>query len=219
MPLRSLGAAAGPSLRTVLATPAVAVAALAALPAAVTVARGGHDLQRAIVAAAVLSGAAYAFAVDDPAEATLAASPSPVRTRLTLRVVAVTIAVASAWLVIAGCAWLAGAALGPLGPRAAEATAAAGVAITAGRCDPHRAAPDGLWGAIAAVVVLLGMTLVARHQPWLPTLGQSDQALGWWVVAAVAWLGAWWVTRDPAAGTPATGTRRSEHGDRRPRAR
>jgi hypothetical protein len=195
-----MSAAVGPSLRTVMSTPAIAVAPLAALPAVVTIVHGGQDLRGATVAAALLSGAAYGFAVDDPAAATLAASPSPVRNRLALRVLAVTITVAAAWLVIAVCAWLTSAPLGPLGPRAAEGAAAAGLAITAARWGPRSAPPDGLRGAIVAIVVPLAITVVARsHQLLLPTLGRPDHATGWWAMAAITWLGAWWATRDPAA--------------------
>jgi hypothetical protein len=192
-----LGSAAVPSLRTVLATPGVAVAALAALPAVVSAARGGHDLRTAVVAAALVSGAACGFAVDDPAAVTLAASPTPLRARLALRVLALAVASGGAWLVVAACARLAGAPLAPLGPRAAEAAAAAGLAIVAARGGSRRASPDGLSGAAAALAVPLAMTLVGRHQTWIPAVGRSDQALRWWAVAALAWIAVWCGTRDP----------------------
>mgnify|MGYP000751782012 CR=1 FL=1 len=58
-----------------------AIAGLAAVPSAVVLLRGGSSYDGALVAAALAFGASTAFAVEDPAEETLSASPTPLAAR------------------------------------------------------------------------------------------------------------------------------------------
>jgi hypothetical protein len=103
---RVLGSRFGPARRRALALgwrpctrglplPTLAgVAALAALPSLVVLARHGRSYDGALVVAALALGAASAFAVDDPAEETLSTSPTPLALRRLLRLGSIVLGVA-----------------------------------------------------------------------------------------------------------------------------
>jgi hypothetical protein len=89
--------------------------------------------------------------------------------------------------------------LGPLLPRAAEATAAAGISVLVASLQwPDGEAGAGLSGAGAAVLGLLTSTVMAVRYPWLPTLGATDDTGEWWTLALAAWAAAAYLNRDPA---------------------
>lgn len=179
-----------------------ALAALAALPTVVTVAQGGRDLELALVAAALVGGAAIAFGVDDDAAAVLAPSPTTLVWRRATSILAATLIVATGWaaVLVVGGATVA-ISTQELRSLGVEAVTAAGVGIAAAAWisrdrDQER---TGLAGAATAIVSMLFITVLAMRYPWLPALGRAQNHDRWLWVAGIAWAGVWWTARDPAA--------------------
>lgn len=178
------------------------VAALAALPTLVTVARGGTRLAGALAVAALLGGAGLGYALDDPASPVLAASPIPLGVRRLRRVVVAAAIVGTAWALSAavavGSGHLAGA--GTVRGWGALALAASGVALAVGAVgqralDQRR---PGFAGLVAAVLTVLVSSVLAQRYPWLPTVASPRAAGRWAAVAVPAWAIAAWASRDPA---------------------
>jgi hypothetical protein len=177
-----------------------AVAGLAAAPTVVVLLRHGHDATGALVAAALVAGAAVAFAVDDPAEETLAASPTNLATRRLVRLSAIALGVAAMALLLVVLAALVGTVrAADLGRRAAELAATAGLAAGLGGAARRRvlagAAPGAAVGAV--LTVLLVSALRFRYRA-LPALVDSPHHARWWLLAAAGGALATWTWRDPA---------------------
>jgi hypothetical protein len=177
------------------------MSALAAAPTLITVARSGRNLELALIAAAVVGGAGFAYAVDDDAAATLAASPTPLAPRRAARIVGAALVATTGWLVVFVVAWGAGLLGGMrIGDLAIEGVTAAGVAVAVAAA--LRRALDvehtGLAGAATAVVGMLFITMLSTRYPWLPALGSPLRHDAWLLVALAAWVGVGWTARDPA---------------------
>ena len=199
--MRTAVALLRPTARAVPLRSIAGVAALAAAPAVITVARGGTDLAYAWVAAAVVGGAGLAYAVDDDAEVLVAPSPVPLWLRRALRLLIAAAVVTAGWSV----ATVAGAGAGllegrPTSDLAVEAFTAAGVAIAVAGAAHRRLGVDqaGLGGAATGVLSLLVVTALASRYAWLPRLGAAEQHDRWLWVAALGWAVTAWTSRDPA---------------------
>lgn len=177
-----------------------AIAGLAAAPSAVVLLRGGRSYDGALVAAALAFGASAAFAVDDPAEETLSASPTPLAHRRLLRLAAIVlgVAVASGLLLVVAASSPGGLAGGDVARRAAELAATSGlagaVAGLARRQGVLWAAHGGATGGLLAVLVI---TSFAYRYGDLPALVDSPHHARWWLVGLTGWLVAGWTWRDP----------------------
>lgn len=177
-----------------------ATVALAALPAVVTVARGGTDLGVAVGLLVLGSGASLAWAVDDPTEDLLTPMPVGAPVRAALRLLA---AASVAGLVLA--ATLGVVAAGPglprdLAERVPEGAAAAAVALAVAFVAAHRGERMvGAGGAIAGIVVPIVVAGLAMRWPtWLPAFASGDVHTRWWLIVAVGTLVAARNGRDPA---------------------
>jgi hypothetical protein len=154
------------------------------LPTTITVARGGTNLFGASIFAAVVGGAALAWAVDDGGGDGLAATPISSSRRLVMRMVAVS-GVASLWWTLAAAVAAVGPGLPPtLGLRTAEATAAAAiaaaVALIAAR---HGETSVGPLGVIAGVLGTVTVAALAMRWAWIPTFLPTSAHGRWWLVA------------------------------------
>lgn len=150
----------------------------------------------------VMIAAFTAFVVDDPAESTLAASPTPLRARRLHRVVLVLPSLSAAWAVAAARAGLLGDMWAPVGRLfaleglmySAVAVAVTGAVIRLGHSGP--AAMAG-----TCVVLALSFVAVAIPPPWSP-VPSSPLAPGatarMLTLTALAALVAAWAARDPA---------------------
>lgn len=179
-----------------------ATVALAALPAVVTVARGGGDLGVAVVLLVLGTGASLAWAVDDPAEDLLAPMPVSAPMRAAVRVLA---AASVAGLVLAATLGVlaAGPGLpGDLAERVPEGAAAGAVALAVAFGAAHRGERMvGASGAIAGIVLPMVVAGMAMRWPtWLPTFASGDLHTRWWLIVAVGALVAARFGRDPARG-------------------
>lgn len=188
-----------PSARSL--PPALAgVAALVVAPTGVVLLRGGHDHRHALVAAAVVAGAAVAFAVDDPAAETLAASPTPLAARRAVRLSAVLLGVALLAALVVSIAVAGGSVgAGDLARRGAELAAAAGLAAAAaGTADRRRLPSAAIGGAVAGLLGVLLVSAFAYRHDALPALVASPVHARWWLLAGAGWAVAAWSWRDPA---------------------
>jgi hypothetical protein len=179
----------------------IATVGLAGLPALVTVARGGTDLGVGIVLLALGTGAALAWAVDDPTEDLLAPTPVSAPVRAATRVLAAAVV---AGLVCA--AILAIVAAGPglppdLGDRLAEAAAAGAVALAAAFVAAGQG--ERLVGAGGVVAGLLVPAVVAglamRWPDWFPTFDGGRLHDRWWLLVAAGLVVVARVGRDPSS--------------------
>ena len=148
--------------------------------------------------------AAAAFAMDDPAAATLASSPTPLVARRAHRVAVVAAAVAGGWLLAAGRAG----ALGASWDRAGSALAlelatylavALAVAALAAWWTPE--APVGAAGAVAVLGLAIGAAALPGRWAPIPSSPYFDGArarLAIGLAAAVCLLAV--ASRDPARG-------------------
>ena len=174
--------------------------ALAALPTLIVVARGGTSFDGALVIAALVVGALLAFSVEDPAEETLAASPTTLARRRVVRLSALFVGgglVAAVVLVVAaGQGGDVG--RGDLGRRIAELAAVSGLAIASASAARRRGVPGAVHGgaAVAVLAVLLISSLAYRFHS-LPALLDDPEHERWLLVAAVGWLATAWSWRDP----------------------
>ena len=196
-------AIAGPLLRTQLRTTVLGAALLAAAPAVYAALRGEHNLSFAVSVAAIAGAATLGFAVDDPAEATLAPCPVPRATRRTCRAAFIVIAIGMSWTVVAKAARAADYAVGPLSDRAPETLAAAMVAL-AFASGASRAGSDspGLAALVATVLAVAASSGMSLYLIWLPQLGDPSHRGRWWIVAVVGAGGSWWLSRDPSKRRP-----------------
>ena len=189
-----------PSTRGLPLGTLTAVAGLAAAPTMYRLVRGDTSLGGALVAAAVFLGTTSAFVVDDPAEETLAASPTSLARRRLLRLGAIFLGVAVVALVLVTIASAVGdVSFDELGRRAAELAAVSGLAAAAAASAHRRSVPTPAHGG--AVVGLVGVALISAlayrfHR--LPALTDSPVHERWWWLAAAGWALAAWSWRDPA---------------------
>jgi hypothetical protein len=178
------------------------VAALAAMPTLVTVARGGRNLDLALVAAALVGGAALAYSVDDDAASVVAPSPTTLGVRRATSIFAATLVVATSWaavLAVGGTTvTISTQDIRNLGVDAVTA-AGVGIAVAAWIARDRGEERTGLAGSATAIVLMLFITVLAMRYPWLPALGRAQNHDRWLWLAGVAWAGVWWTARDPAA--------------------
>jgi len=177
-----------------------AIAGLAAAPSAVVLLRGGHSFGGALVAAALAFGASTAFALEDPAEETLSASPTPLAHRRLLRLAAIVLGVAvlSGLLLLVAASSPGGLTAGAAARRAAELAAASGLAGAVAGMARRQGAPWAAHGgATAGLLVVLVITSFAYRYRTLPALVDSPHHARWWLVGLVGWLVACWTWRDP----------------------
>ncbi|MEO6629050.1 MAG: hypothetical protein ABIP03_10835 [Aquihabitans sp.] len=191
------------TVRTVPMRSVAGLAAAAALPMVVTVAHGGTRLDVPLVVAGLLGAATLGYAIDDPARATVEASPTPLRVRRAWRLGVVLAVVVAGWVVTLGT----GASSGylpeaaALRARGAEALAAAGIALAlAGMVQREMdLARVGFVALVGTVVGVLTVTVLAVRVDWLPAIGGTGSVVRWLWVGAMAWAVAGWASRDPAA--------------------
>lgn len=196
-------AIAAPLLRAMIRTPVVAVAVLIAAPAVYAAARGHHDLSFPVTLASIVGAASIAFAIDDPAEATLTPCPIHRCARRSIRVALIAVALAASWAVVAVSAHAAGYALGSLRNRLAETLAAGAISVAfAARAGRDGSDSPGLAAVTATILAFSVSSGLAINLTWLPQLGNPTHTTRWWIVAAIAAAAAWWWSRDPSARTP-----------------
>ncbi len=192
--------AARPTARS-LPPGAAASMALAVAPAVLTVASGGANLSGAAMASSLVAGALLGFAIDDPAAAVLAASPTPLFARRLHRVAALLVLAAAVAGVVALLVALVhdGPAIS-LSERVREGAAAAGVATAAAtwlaRSTGERR--PGSFGLMLGLLAPLVVSALAWRVRGLPALGTAQYASRWWWVAVVGWTAAAWWSRDLA---------------------
>lgn len=179
-----------------------ATAAMAAVPSLVVALQKGRSYDGALVAAALALGAATAFAVEDPAEETLSASPTPLAGRRLLRLFAIGLgaALTSALVVLAAALFTPGGLSGAdVARRAAELAATSGLACAVAGLVQRRSAPWAAHGGAAAglLLVLLVSGFAYRYVE-LPALVQSPHHARWWGLGVLGWTVAGWTWRDPA---------------------
>lgn len=198
---RTLRQAWRPGVRGLPLPTLAAVAALAAAPTFVVAARGASGFDGALTAAALVGGAAAAFTVDDPADETLAASPTGLAWRRAVRAsgIALGLSLLAAFLVAAALL-LGDVGAAALGRRAAELVATAALsAAVAGLVHRSNGSPAAHAGAVGGVLgVLLVAALGQRLLRPLPSLLEGPHHSRWWLVAAAAAAAAAWTWRDPA---------------------
>lgn len=190
--------------RAALRTPVGGYAVLLAVPAVISVARGGRDLQVTAGFALLASGSACAFVLDDLSRDALSACPRGWTLRHLSGAVIVAGALAGTWAVIAGLVIVYDARVGSLRDLLPATAASAAMAVAfagAGRVSASRV---GLASAIAALLALYVVSGLSMWTPiaWLPTLGMPAHARRWWTIAATGALAAAWFLRDPAARRP-----------------
>lgn len=191
-----------PTIRVLGRTPAFVGAGLAAAPVLLTIIRGGTDLERAVVAAAVIGAASLAFAVADPTAIVAPAASVSVPIRQALSLVVVASAVLLAWVTCWLAAELRGLDLGDVSRLGAQAVATAGVGLALASGFARRGEPNpGMSGATGALLVVLTSSALSTRYPILPTLVDGRWSRWWWVTLGGWSLAAWW-SRDPAARSP-----------------
>lgn len=197
---RSTLRAWGPATRGMPLPTIAALLGLTALPTMGNLASGGRDFAGSLVAAGVLGATAAAFAVDDVAGETLAASPTSLARRRALRLGSLVLITGVVWAALILVASLRGSVAGSdLGDRAAEAAAVAGIALaTAGWAHRRQAAGAALAGALGGGLAVLLVTALAQRFDGIPALMATTQHGRWWYLAATAWAVAAWTWRDPA---------------------
>ncbi len=189
-----------PTARVAHLGPAAATVALGALPAVVTVARGGTDLRAAAVLLALAAGASLGWAAEDRAKDVLAATPIGSSTRALVRVAAVALAavavVAAALVVVASGPGLPAG----LADRVPELAAAAGAGLAAGFIAQRRGERAAGAGAVLAGLLVPG-AVAATAVRWpdrFPTFESGGVHERWWLLAAAGVVVAARYGRDPA---------------------
>ena len=172
---------------------------LAAVPAILTLARGGNDLFAPLVVMAVVSGAAVGWAVDDPAAELLASLPAGTPVRTAVRVCAAGLVAAAGFGAV-----LAAVAVGPglpplVGDRWPEAAAAAATALAVGLLAARRgeraAGAGAVTAGVLATVFVAGLSFKLKE---LPSFLAGPHHARWWLVALLALAVALHAGRDPA---------------------
>ena len=198
--MSAVGRAAWPTAKASHLGATAATGALAAVPAVVTLARGGTDIGLAVVLIVLGAGASVAWAIDDDSDSSLSAMPVSGPMRLSVRIAAAAIVAALvmsvAFIVIA---------IGPgipsdLSDRAPEGITAAAVALAFALAVARRGEPTA--GATGAIAGLLAPAVVAglatRWPDVFPTFSPGPLHVRWWWLAAAAALVAAWNGRDVA---------------------
>jgi hypothetical protein len=196
---RIRGRAWRPSARGLPIPTLAAAVALAAAPTLIVILQSGRSHSGALAAAALLLGAMVGYAVEDPAEETLSATPTSLARRRLLRLGTIAVGVAlTGVLLVVVAATRTDVAAAELGRRLVELLAASGIAAAVAGSAQRRGANGAAPGA--AVTALVGMLLVASlaHRfSQLPTLMSSVHHERWWWVAIAGWAVAGWTWRDP----------------------
>lgn len=197
---RVLALAWRPAVRGMDARTAAAAVGLALAPTLLALLRGSDDFGASLLVAVVVLGAAAAVAVEDPAEETLAASPTGVVWRRLVRMSAIAVATALViGTVVAVSLGADGITAAEVARRAVELAAVAGVsaglAAWAARAGLQGAAHGGAVGGALAVLLIAAF---AQRYRWLPSLGTAPHHERWWLVAAAGWAAAAWASREPA---------------------
>ena len=198
--MRTTAAAVRPTARGIPLPSIGVVAALAAAPVVITVLTGGSDLTLASVVAAVVGGAGVALGIDDGAAGLLAASPTPLAVRRTLRLLLAGAAMASAWVVAAAVAAAVAVPHRPSLPDlAVEALVSASIAVGIGalsdRQGGHR---PGVTGAVGGFAGMLLVSLFSMRYDVLPRLGGGPNHNRWLVAGLAGVALAVWASLDPA---------------------
>ena len=198
--MSAVGRAAWPTAKASHLGATAATGVLAAIPALVTVARGGTDIGLAIVLIVLGAGASLAWAIDDDSDSSLASMPVSTPVRVSVRVAAAAMVAA----LVMGVAFMV-IALGPgipsdLSDRAPEGIAAAAVALAFALCVARRGERTaGATGAIAGLFVPAVVAGLATRWPdMFPTFSPGPLHVRWWWLAAAAALVVAWSGRDVA---------------------
>ncbi len=189
LPLRSLGA----------------VGLLVVVPTAVTSFRGGTDFVVPLTLGVLMGGAGLGYAFDDPASATLAASPTPLLVRRLWRLAMAVAIVGLAW----GVAFVVASVSAPLALHGMgrtwgyEVVSVAGLAVAINAAGQRRLGVGslGFAGLVGSLLVVFTVSVTAARLPWLPSVAFPEAADRWLWVAIPAWLVAGWNSRDLACQT------------------
>jgi hypothetical protein len=194
-----VAAAVVPTARVAHLGAAAATVSLAALPAIVTVARGGTDLSVALVVGGLVGGATLAWASDDPAAELLGSLPLSSPLRAAMRVACVAAVGVLGLAVVALVVELGPGLPSDVGDRAAEAGAAAGMALAVGCMATRRG--ERTVGPIGVVAGVVGPAVVAalsvRWPRLVPAFLESPIHDRWWIIAAVGAVVVARAGRDP----------------------
>lgn len=192
------------ALRTVARTvprPVGVLALLCAVPAISVAAAGRDSFGGALVAASLLAGAGAGYAADDPAAATLGASPTPLLLRRAARAALVIVPLLLGW----GTALVVAARYerGAVDVRSVVtelvATAAVSAAI-ASRASTSVAVSAGFGAGVGALLSMVTLSSLGYRWTALPVLGGGGATHDrWWWIAAACLAVALWSSRDPAA--------------------
>jgi hypothetical protein len=202
-----------PVLRTPPVHSAAAVVALAALPLAVTVLRGGHEVGAAVTAAGLIGATAFGLVVDDDAAPLTDAVVAPLWMRRAVRFVLVSTVVAVGWAAVL----LTAAAVDPapvdIGDRALEVLAVSGLSVSFASYLRRTGGPlrSGLPGGMAALLTVLTSSVLAVKYRYLPSVLFAEHHDRWVWIALAAWATAFTLARDPATRRFSTQTVRVEN--------
>ena len=171
----------------------------------------GHNLAEIYALALVASTAGLGFALDDPAEETVAASPTPLARRRIHRVAIVGAITAATWLVIAGVVATSDTQRFPTYDVVIEVAALAAIGLATSAMVQRRTQASG--GPTAALVVLVGPAflsgVVFRDVRVFPSLVPGQDLRDRWIWLALAGAAVLILTsRDPA------GRKRVRHNSR-----
>jgi hypothetical protein len=196
----AVGRAAWPTAKASHLGATAATGVLAAIPALVTMARGGTDIGLSVVLIVLAAGASVAWAIDDDSESSLSAMPVSAPVRVSVRVAAAAI-VAALMMSVAFIIVAIGPGIPPdLSDRAPEGMTAAAVALAFALGVARRGERTaGATGAIAGLFVPAVVASLATRWPDIfPTFSPGPLHVRWWWLAAAAALVAAWNGRDVA---------------------
>ncbi|MCU0270851.1 MAG: hypothetical protein MUF83_19705 [Acidimicrobiales bacterium] len=187
------------------------------LPTTVATVRGADDLSIPVMVTTIVLGAGVCLGLDDAAEATVAAVPTPRWLRRATRLAHVALALVVAAVLTAMVAAVGGGEVLPdLGHLVALAatTSAAALAITCRLPSDGGHRTIGGAGSAGALLGVLAVAMLSLRLTWLPTPGDVGSTGRWWLLAAVLGLAAL-----PTFDDPARRPYRYDHGptSRRPR--
>lgn len=176
--------------------------AFAALPVALAVPNDESEMAIPVALAASILGAAFASAIDDPAQVTLAAVPVARARRRMARLGWAALAIIGTAAALAGAVELGGRDAGiPLSHLlAVSAACAAGSLAIAGRLpDDAGFSSPGIAGSAGALVGILVVIALSMRVSWLPMIGNPEDTARWWLLAAALAVASAPAFRDPAA--------------------
>jgi hypothetical protein len=187
-----------PTMRALPVRSIVAMSALAATPAVVTAARGGHDFGAAVIAAGLFAGAGVGYALDDDAATLLAASPTSLARRRAVRVGLAAAVLAIGWAVAFTVRAVGDETVGQstVGLLIEAATAASFALAIAASGLVER---PGFASSITSLAGVLTVTALSFRYRWLPELGPSAHHNRWLWLGGAALAVAAWSSRDPAS--------------------